>query len=146
HRFSSSVSRTASAFTNYVTDLIELSNVVVNGQPYDQYGNSKSPVLVVGSEYELRCEWRQGWMLSASYSLQKAQYQNDSNLREVPNSPIHLAAVKGAMPIIGRVLGAATRLSIEGARYDGQNRNVSITCDPAGATPQACPAQGATDV
>ncbi len=49
------------------------------------------------------------------------------------------------MPLIGRVLTASTRLSIEGPRYDGKNRNVDIACDPTGATPVACEAQGTTD-
>lgn len=145
HRFSSAVSGTLATYANYVTDLIELNNVTVNGNTLNQYGNSNAPVRVLGGEAELRREWKQGWMVSASYSFQRASYLRDPNLREVPNSPQHLAAAKGAMPLIGRVLTASTRLSIEGPRYDGKNRNVDIACDPNGATPVACEAQGTTD-
>jgi hypothetical protein len=70
-------------------------------------------------------------MVAASYSLQKARYLQDTGLREVPNSPIHLGALKGAVPIIGRGLTAMTRISIEGPRFD---RNDRTTDPPQGTT------------
>jgi hypothetical protein len=39
----------------------------------------------------------------------------------------------------------ATRVSIEGTRADNQNRNVDVSCDPAGMTPQPCADQRRTD-
>jgi hypothetical protein len=69
-------------------------------------------------------------MLSASYSAQHSRYLNgatpsdifgtsaNSELRQVPNAPEHLASLKGAVPIIAHALIASTRLSIEGPRFD----------------------------
>ncbi len=127
HRFSSTVTATVAGYANYVKDLIELQDVATSpGGPLDhqQYRNSDAPVLVLGSEYEVRREWRQGWMVAASYSLQKARYLNDSTLGNVPNSPMHLASFKGAVPIIGKTLMAMSRVSLEGPRPDGNYRAV----------------------
>jgi len=49
------------------------------------------------------------------------------------------------MPIIGRTLNLASRLSLEGPRYDNQVRKVDVACDANAATAVACPAQGTTD-
>ena len=69
-------------------------------------------------------------MVSASYSFQKSRYlksgslgdfvafERDPSLREVPNSPSHLASVKGAVPILGRALLLSNRISVEGPRPD----------------------------
>ena len=69
-----------------------------------------------GAEAEVRRDWRNGVTFSASYSFQHSAYQNNDNhaLREVPNSPQHLASVKAAAPILGSALGAMTRVSIQG--------------------------------
>jgi outer membrane receptor protein involved in Fe transport len=144
HRFTSAVSGLITGYTNYVTDLIELGTTSYKGSDVNQEQNSSAPVLVLGAETELRHEWQQGWMLSASVSVQKARYLNDGNRREVPNSPLLLGAVKAMMPLIGRTLNLATRLSIEGPRYDNSLRNTDIACDAAGMTAVTCPAQGTT--
>jgi outer membrane receptor protein involved in Fe transport len=58
-------------------------------------------------------------MLAATYSLQSSRYlDNTTGLRDVPNSPTHLASFKGGVPIIARALHAMTRVSIEGPRFD----------------------------
>jgi hypothetical protein len=49
-------------------------------------------------------------------------FKRAANLREVPNSPNHLAAVKGGVPIIGRALLLMNRVSLEGPRYDRNDR------------------------
>src|SRR6185369_1934503 len=80
-------------------------------------------------------EWRQGWMLAASYSAQHSRYLPDAKtlgqsvgdafggksnplLRRVANAPEHLASIRGAVPILSHGLLASTRLSIEGPRFD----------------------------
>lgn len=145
HRFSSAVSGIVTGYANYVSNLIELGSVSSGDETVNQYRNSDAPVLVMGAESEVRHDWRQGYMLSASGSLQKARYLSDDNLREVPNSPLVLASVKGAMPIIGRALTVATRLSVEGPRFDTQFRERDLACDPDGLVDVACPSQGDTD-
>lgn len=129
HRFSDTVSATIAGYSNYVKDLVVLKRIP-SGQV--QYQNSREDVSVFGGEVEVRRDWRQGWMLSASYSYQNAQYQGDGGLRSVPNSLEHLASLKGAAPILGRALKAMTRLSIEGPRAD---RNEEPTAPPQGSTP-----------
>jgi outer membrane receptor for ferrienterochelin and colicin len=115
HRFSQAVTGTVAAYTNLVNDLVVL-NEIAPGMV--QYQNSASDVLIVGGETEARREWRQGWMLAATYSYQKAQYTGGGGRRDVANSLEHLASVRGAMPILGRTLMGMTRLTIEGPRPD----------------------------
>ncbi len=110
-----------------------------------QFQNSKAPVLVLGAEAEIRREWREGWMLAASYTLQRAQYLQDTNLREVPNYPSHMGSVKGSVPIIGRTLIATTRVTVESPRFDRANKEIDIGCDAANVgTAAPCASQGTT--
>ncbi len=137
HRFSPTVTGLVSAYTNYVTNLVELDNVSdASGIYKNEYRNSINPVFVLGGEAEVRREWRQGWMLSGSVSVSRAGYVTSvddgggkthqciglgvscGGLGEVPNSPLVLASLKGAVPIIGRQLMVMSRLSFEGERYD----------------------------
>ncbi len=114
HRFSRSVLGIVAAYSNFVEDLVVLNEVAPG---IVQYQNSPANVLILGAEGEVRREWRQGWMLGATYSYQKAEYTG-GGLRDVPNSLEHLASAKGAMPIVGRALMGMTRLTIEGPRPD----------------------------
>ncbi|MBI5532806.1 MAG: TonB-dependent receptor [Deltaproteobacteria bacterium] len=128
HRFSPVVVATVAVYSNYVKDLIELRSADAT---HLQYRNAGAPVLLMGSEYELRRDWRQGWMLAASVSLQRAQYTSDDSRRRVPNSPPYLASIRGAIPIVGRSLMLMSRVSIEGVRYD---RFDSVTEEAQGTT------------
>ena len=129
-RLSQSVSATVAGYSNYVKDLIVLNDV----GGFTQYSNSPANVLILGTEAEVRREWRQGWMLGASYSYQHASYQGSTGLRDVPNSIEHLASFKGAVPILGRTLMAMSRVSIEGPRPD---RNDAPGSPPQDTTPSA---------
>ena len=128
HRFSSTVSAVLAGYVNVVKDLIELRDL---SDYRTQYANAGALVRAMGTEFEMRRDWRQGWMLSASYSYQNVQYVNDPTLREVPNAPSHLASFRGAFPILGRTLMGMTRLTVEGPRAD---RNVRVTDPPQGTT------------
>jgi hypothetical protein len=73
----------------------------------------------------LRRDWRQGWSAGASYSFARSRYLgHEDELREVANVPLHLAAFKGAVPLVGRSVTGATHLAFEGPRWD---RNESVT-------------------
>jgi outer membrane receptor for ferrienterochelin and colicin len=126
HRFSQTVTGTVATYTNVVDDLVVLNEIAPG---IVQYQNSPATVLIVGGETEVRREWRQGWMLAASYSYQKAQYTGGGALRDVANSLEHLTSFRGAMPIIGRTLMGMTRVSVEGPRPD---RNENATDPPQG--------------
>ncbi|AUX27687.1 hypothetical protein SOCEGT47_082850 [Sorangium cellulosum] len=123
HRLSSTVSVLGAGYVNHLSDLIFQQGSQTFEDP-THYDNTTVPILVVGGEAELRREWRQGWMASVSYSYAKAQYleKGDANaLRQVPNSPEHMGSIRGAMPLFGKALGLASRLTVEAPRYD---RNV----------------------
>lgn len=131
HRFSTTLTATIAGYANYVTGLVVIQGANTPTDP-NYYTNSKSPVFTTGAEAEVRREWRQGWMVAATYSYQRSRYLRDQGLlREVPNAPAHLASVRGAVPILGRTLMAMSRLSIEGPRYD---RYDSVADPPQGRT------------
>lgn len=118
---------TAALFTNYVSNLLVLRG---GGTTTDQnyYDNSPLPVLAYGAETELRREWQDGWMFAVQASLQQATYlNNNQGYRNIPNSPWLLAGFKAAMPLVGRTVGLATRVSYVSTRWD---RNDEPT-DPA---------------
>ncbi|MFO0646988.1 MAG: TonB-dependent receptor [Polyangiales bacterium] len=145
HRFSTTLTGTIAGFTNYYDSFIVIGETTPPAtpgnpmpDPVGQYqNNANAPVLTVGGEVEVRREWRQGWMLSANYSYQHSQYvgQGATDLRRVPNSPEHLASLRGAMPIIGRALTLATRMSFESFRYD--SNEIGSSPDPQGHTDNA---------
>jgi outer membrane receptor protein involved in Fe transport len=140
HRFSSTLSATAASYMNYVTNLIVLGGAGTQDSP-NVYMNSSSPIRTIGAEVEFRREWSDGWMLGLTYAYQHSDYLNDAApiggvppLREVPNSPNHLASLKAAAPIVGSLLTGMTRLSFMGPRYDKYDQ----ATDPAqGQTPSA---------
>jgi hypothetical protein len=69
-------------------------------------------------------------MISATYSLSHGTFlasqsaedfftlHRHSDYRHPANAPEHMASFKGAVPILMRNLVAATRLSVEGPRWD----------------------------
>ena len=136
HRFSTTWVGQVAGYANYIQDLIVSRGAGDPTSPY-YYENSKSPVITMGGEAEVRREWRQGWMLGVTYAFQHSRYTDTrdpdgTGLRNVPNSPEHIASFKAAVPVIPRVLTAATRLTVEGPRYDNYDHDSD-------------PAQGKTD-
>jgi outer membrane receptor for ferrienterochelin and colicin len=136
HRFSRTVVGIVSTYAHYIENLIALRDLpdATPTAPSYAYGNTGAPVGTLGGETELRREWKEGWMVSASYSFQKSRYlrsgslgdfigfKRATDLREVPNSPSHLASIKGGVPILGRALMLMNRISIEGPRPDRNDR------------------------
>ena len=129
HRFSSSLVATASAYGNYAAHLISTLGGGSRTDPL-HYENERSPLVVLGGEVGLRREFRQGAMFALSYGLSVARFlatngagdlvslAQASDKRSVANSPVQLASLKGALPVINRALTLGSRLSIEGPRYD----------------------------
>ncbi|MBX3261486.1 MAG: TonB-dependent receptor [Labilithrix sp.] len=132
HRFSPTVIASATGYANYITDLIALRDLpdATPTTPSYAYQNTPAPVGTLGAELELRREWKEGWMLGGSYSFQKSRYlasdslgdfiafEQAAGLREVANSPNHLASIKGGVPILSRSLMLMSRLTFEGPRFD----------------------------
>ncbi|WP_437783638.1 TonB-dependent receptor domain-containing protein [Sorangium sp. So ce1097] len=78
-----------------------------------RYVNSRSAATVAGADLELRREWRQGWMLSATYGYQRAQHASGEGRINVPE---HLASFRGVIPAVDRLLSAGLRLNLEAPR------------------------------
>jgi outer membrane receptor protein involved in Fe transport len=136
HHISKTVTGLLAAYANYATDTIRLENVTLPTGTFQQYQNSSTPIRGLGAEAEIRREWRNGWMLSASYTYLDTEYVGGlggPGYRAVPNAPNHLAGVKGAIPIIGRTLMAMSRVTVEGQRPDRDFRPT----DPAQTTSDA---------
>jgi outer membrane receptor protein involved in Fe transport len=119
HHFTPTLSATAAGYTNYITDILTLAGGGTETSP-NQYVNLSNPIQTYGGEVEIKRDWRDGWMVGASYSYQDTEYLDNATtqLRNVPNSPHHLAALKGAAPLLGRVLVLASRLTFEGPVWD----------------------------
>jgi outer membrane cobalamin receptor len=129
HRFSASVVGTAAVYGNYAAHLISTLGSGTQADPL-HYENELSPLVVLGGEVGLRREFRQGAMFAVSYGVSVAHFlasnavsdlislSNAPDKRNVANSPVQLASLKGVIPIINRALSAGSRLSIEGPRYD----------------------------
>lgn len=91
------------------------------GSDVVRYANSDVPALTVGGEVEIRREWRQGWMLSAFYGYQRAQYldPSDPGLADNPrliNAPEHLAGARGVIPVIAEIASIGARATLEAPR------------------------------
>ncbi|MDF3068085.1 MAG: TonB-dependent receptor [Polyangiaceae bacterium] len=142
HRFSPTISGSASLFCNYAKDLITTAGEGVERSPL-RYENAAVPIATVGGELGVRRDFRQGYMLGLSYSFQRSRFlqseawgalfgfEQSSEFRRVANSPEHLASFKGALPLLGRALTLATRLSFESGRFD---RNERVTSDTQSRT------------
>jgi outer membrane receptor for ferrienterochelin and colicin len=129
HRFSPAVAATAAVFCNYARDLVTTAGQSDENDPL-HYVNAAAPIATLGAELSLRREWRRGYLLELSYSFQRSRFLKGESLRSllrfeqspdfrhVANSPEHLGSVKGALPILGRNLSLASRLSWQSGRYD----------------------------
>ena len=70
HRFWSTLTATVAGYANYVTGLVVIQGAHTPTEP-NYYTNSTSPVLTAGGEVEVKRDWRQGWMVAATYSYQR---------------------------------------------------------------------------
>ena len=137
HRLSPSIVATAAVYGNYAARLI---SPLGGGSELDplHYENERAPLVVLGGEVGLRREFRQGAMFALSYGLSVARFlasnsaadltsfTQSAEKRKVANSPVHLASLKGALPILNRALTLGSRLSIEGPRFD----RYEVSLDP----------------
>src|SRR5207253_899776 len=82
HRFSPTVSATLSGYLNLAEDLIVTRGAGTSGDLL-HYENSNAPVVAVGGEAELRRDFKQGWMVAASYSVQHSRYLSSAAISDV---------------------------------------------------------------
>lgn len=124
-RVSSTVTVTSAFFGNYVRNLVRLGGEGTPTAP-NVYVNLAVPVLTYGFEAEVRRDFRDGWMLSAQGSIQRARYTEATDggvaLREVPGAPPILFGVRGAVPIVPRALVVSSRVSYVAPMWDRNDR------------------------
>ena len=146
HRFTQTITGLLSVYDNVITDLIaqrSTGTTLADGTQPFQYQNTNAPVETLGAEAEVRREWKDGWMVAASYSLQRSKYvastalgdlvaqKQNTAFREVPNAPEHIASMTGAVPILARMLVASSRLTFNSGRWDRYDQPV----DPVSGVP-----------
>jgi outer membrane receptor protein involved in Fe transport len=129
HRFSAGLIASATGYANYAARLISTLGSSTEADPV-HYENERSPLVVLGGEFGLRREFRQGAMFAVSYGFSVPRFLETNsagdllsfskaeNKRSVANAPIHLASLKAAIPIINRALTFGSRLTVEGPRFD----------------------------
>jgi outer membrane receptor protein involved in Fe transport len=125
HRFDPEWTVLGSVHGQYDESQIDSAQVPVDvlnsrGLPPDAvltyYRNTTSPVLVYGADLVVRREFRNGWMFDVQLGAQDARFLNTTGNNRVPNAPPLTGSVRGVVPIIGRALQAAIRVSAEGQR------------------------------
>jgi outer membrane receptor protein involved in Fe transport len=132
HHISPLIVATAALYSNYVTDLITLEELPQNarGEIFNQYQNAQTPIGTQGLELEVRRDWKAGYMLGASLSVQRSAYLRSHRIgdvltlkpapdyRELPNAPAAMASLRVAAPLLSRLLRIMGRLTYETGRYD----------------------------
>jgi outer membrane receptor protein involved in Fe transport len=133
HRFSPTVTATAAVYASYVDRMLDFRGQGTLADP-SQAINSTAPLAIMGAELGIRREWRQGWMVGASYARSYARFLRGGQLedilafrpdpahREVGNVPQDTASLKGAAPILARTVMLGSRLTLEGRRWDRHER------------------------
>jgi outer membrane receptor protein involved in Fe transport len=90
---------------------------LADGSGLIRYENSDVPVLLSGADAEIRHDFRQGFMVSASYGYQLTRYvdPNIANKRLI-NAPEHLASLRAVVPMVRELASAALRVTLEAPR------------------------------
>ncbi|HEY0466251.1 MAG TPA: TonB-dependent receptor, partial [Polyangiaceae bacterium] len=129
HRLSANMVITANGYANYAAHLISPLGLSTREDPL-HYENEGSPLVVLGGEFGLRREFRQGAMFALSYGFALSRFLETNGAgdllsfskaldkRSVANAPVHLASLKAVIPILGRALNFGSRLTVEGPRFD----------------------------
>ncbi|MFT3772704.1 MAG: TonB-dependent receptor [Minicystis sp.] len=87
------------------------------GSSVERFANSKSPALLAGGDVEIRRDFRRGWMLSATYGYERAQFLSAALADpKLVNAPAHLASFRGIAPLIRDLVSFALRLTVEAPR------------------------------
>jgi outer membrane receptor for ferrienterochelin and colicins len=91
------------------------------GSDVGVYARSSNRVRMIGGDVEIRREWRDGWMLTASYGYLDARYESlpdaaGTTSTRVPNQPRHYAAARTVVPFGHSGVSLAIRGALEGRR------------------------------
>jgi outer membrane receptor protein involved in Fe transport len=127
HELAPTISVVGSLFANTTRDLIVSRGDGTARDPL-RFANSAEPLVTGGFEAGIRRDWRRGFMWSLSYGYQHSEYlergtaltalRTTRTRRHVANEPEHVASAKAVVPLLGRGLRVASRLTLEGSRWD----------------------------
>ena len=110
-----------SVYYNQISNLIDTNDLGVSeldptSELY-QYDNVDQQVQTVGEEFEIRRNWRDGWMLAFTQSFQHTREGGLTDGDELTNSPAHLLSLKAATPFGSSTNSSlATRVRYESGR------------------------------
>jgi len=92
-----------------------------------RYANQNESILVLGGDVELRKEWRKGWMLSANYGYQRAEYRDEiKGNRPVLNVPQHLGGMRFVVPVMPTIASLGMRATVEAPRFLDTNTSTPM--------------------
>ncbi len=109
----------AAVHASYVEGLVEtVDDPTADCPTCTRYANGTAPIGTLGADLELRREFRQGWMITANASYQRAQYLDGVPYPAswVPNAPEFLAGARAIVPIVPGVATGAVRIAAETGR------------------------------
>jgi outer membrane receptor protein involved in Fe transport len=110
-----------SVYYNRITNLLTVEDVD-DGDPATAdpfvYVNLDDDAQTLGAEAEVRRELRRGWMVAANYTYQRTRIGDlfGDLATRLPNSPEHLASVRGIAPLVPELATLAVRLRAESRR------------------------------
>lgn len=81
-----------------------------------RYANRGDPTRTVGVEYELRRDWRRGWMAVFQHSVQRTRVGDLVDGALLTNAPPHLLSLKAAAPLVPGVSTISTMIRAESPR------------------------------
>lgn len=119
-RFEEDWVATASLYYQRARYFIELHDDGT-GSGISVYESGGDRVRMIGGDVELRKEWRDGWMLTASYGYLDARYESvpaasATSSARVPNQPRHYASARTVVPFGHSGVQLAFRSTLEGRR------------------------------
>lgn len=110
-----------SAYYNRIENLVTVEDVE-DGDPSTAdpfvYTNLDQDAQTLGAEAEVRRELRRGWMVAANYTYQRTRVGDlfGAGAQRLPNSPEHLASVRGIVPLVPELATLALRMRVESKR------------------------------
>lgn len=84
------------------------------------YANSTEVVQTLGSELELRRDWRGGWMAAATGGYQYTRPGETFSGEPLSNSPAWTSSIKASAPLLPGQVNGASRVRFEGGRHTTQ--------------------------
>lgn len=110
-------------FVDHIDGLIVQRGEATNEAPLYLVNQTRA-VISAGAEIELRRQLKRGVLGSLSYSYHRTRVGSLADGERFPNSPVHLAKAKIVLPLVGRKLRVASRITLDAGREDREGETV----------------------